>query len=106
MVCALVLACRTGTPPNVLEEMFGPRKVVVPKAPALGLLLEQPLFESYNRRVADINAKLEGEEDPTYRPAIDFERHRTTIDQFKQEQIYSRMRTQEESDATQVELHP
>lgn len=102
MVCALVLICRTGTSPKVLEEMFGPRKVVVPKAPALGLLLEQPLFESYNRKVADINAKLESDVDPNYRPEIDFERHRSVIEQFKQGQIYSRMRTQEENDATQV----
>lgn len=102
MVCALVLICRTNTPPHILEQMFGSRKLVVPKAPALGLLLEQPLFESYNRRVADINAKLDNEADPDYRPAIDFERHRTIIEQFKQDQIYSRMRAQEDNDATHV----
>ena len=102
MVCALVLACRTCTSPDVLEEMFGPRKVVVPKAPALGLLLERPLFESYNRKITEVNAKLENDADPSYRPPIDFEQHRAVIDQFKQDQIYSRMRTQEDKDATQV----
>ncbi|KAF8523613.1 pseudouridine synthase [Gautieria morchelliformis] len=100
MVCALVLTCRTGTPASVLEEMFGPRKVVVPKAPALGLLLEQPLFESYNRKVMEANAKLENDADPNYRSIIDFEQHREVIDQFKREHIYSRMRAQEQKDAT------
>jgi tRNA pseudouridine38-40 synthase len=104
MVCALVLACRTGAPPSILEEMFGPQKVVVPKAPALGLLLEQPLFESYNRKVMEANAKLENDADPNYRPVIDFEQHRKVIDQFKQEHIHSRMREQEQKDATHVDF--
>ncbi|KAF8587908.1 pseudouridine synthase [Ramaria rubella] len=99
MVCALVLSCRTGTPPKILKEMFGPHKVVVPKAPALGLLLEQPLFESYNKKVEESNAKLDSN-DPAYRPVINFESYRATIDKFKQDQIYSRMRAQETRDAT------
>ena len=102
MVCALVLVCRTHTPPQILKEMFGPCKVVVPKAPALGLLLEQPLFESYNRKITELNAKLGSEADGAYRPVIDFERHRGVIERFKEEQIYSRMRAQEDDDATRV----
>ena len=104
MVCALVLVCRTHTPPQILKEMFGPCKVVVPKAPALGLLLEQPLFESYNRKITELNAKLGSEADGAYRPVIDFERHRGVIERFKEEQIYSRMRAQEDDDATRVSL--
>lgn len=104
MVCALVLACRTGTPPSIVEEMFGPLKVVVPKAPAMGLLLEQPLFESYNKMVAEANATIPNDDhtDPSFRPVIDFEPHRALIDQFKQEHIYSRMRAQEAKAATYV----
>ncbi|KAF8519008.1 pseudouridine synthase [Hysterangium stoloniferum] len=105
MVCAAILTCRTGTPPSLLEKMFGPDKVVVPKAPALGLLLEQPLFESYNKRVVQANSKFD-RTDPMYRPIIDFEVHRATIEKFKQDQIYSRMRAQEETEATQVHSLP
>lgn len=36
-----ILACRTGTPARLIPETFGPRKINVPMAPALGLLLEQ-----------------------------------------------------------------
>jgi len=99
MVCAAILTCRTGTPPSLLEKMFGPDKVAVPKAPALGLLLEQPLFESYNKRVVQANSTLD-RTDPMYRPMIDFEVHRATIEKFKQYQIYSRMRAQEQTDTT------
>jgi hypothetical protein len=31
--------------------MYGPRGVMIPKMPALGLLLEYPVFEAYNRRI-------------------------------------------------------
>lgn len=63
--------------------------------PALGLLLEYPIFESYNRRLAENMAQVEST-DPEYRRPIDFEVHREKIDAFKQEHIYSRMRSIEE----------
>jgi len=97
MMCALVLAARTGTPPQILEELYGPRIVFIPKMPALGLLLEYPIFESYSRRVTSVNDKLESS-DLDYRPPIDFETHRKAIDHFKQEHIYSRMRSIEDHD--------
>ncbi|TFK85496.1 tRNA pseudouridine synthase [Polyporus arcularius HHB13444] len=95
MISALVLACRTGTPPHVIEEMYGPRQVFIPKMPALGLLLEYPIFESYSKRVAGVNEKLQPD-DPEYRPAIDFEVHRAQLDEFKQHHIYSKMRSIED----------
>ncbi|KAI9060913.1 tRNA pseudouridine synthase, partial [Trametes sanguinea] len=95
MIAALVLSCRTNTPPQIIEEMYGPRQVFVPKMPALGLLLEYPIFESYNRRVAAINAKLQPG-DPEYRAPIDFEVHRAQLDEFKQNFIYAKMRSIED----------
>ncbi|KIJ48769.1 hypothetical protein M422DRAFT_28233, partial [Sphaerobolus stellatus SS14] len=100
MVCALTLLTRTNTPPTLLEEMFGPSKVSIPKAPALGLLLEQPIFESYNKKIEESNAKLADTNDAAYRPLIDFEVHREAMNKFKDEQIYSRMRSQEDKNAT------
>lgn len=65
--------------------------------PSLGLLLEQPIFESYSKRVLDINvSKGLSEEHPDYRPAIEFDLHKAEIEKFKDEQIYSRMRASEE----------
>ncbi|KAI8996395.1 tRNA pseudouridine synthase [Trametes punicea] len=95
MISALVLSCRTGTPPQIIEEMYGPRQVFVPKMPALGLLLEYPIFESYNKRVASVNAKLQPG-DPEYRAPIDFEVHRAQLDEFKQNFIYAKMRSIED----------
>ncbi|GJJ13518.1 hypothetical protein Clacol_007772 [Clathrus columnatus] len=100
MVCVAVLACRTNTPPDIIDTMYGPSKVIVPKAPALGLLLERPLFESYNRKVKEANEKLSSSADPAYRSIIDFDPHQDMIEQFKQDQIYSRMRAQEGKEAT------
>ncbi|KAI0924499.1 hypothetical protein AcW2_005373 [Taiwanofungus camphoratus] len=97
MMCALILSCRTQSPPQIIEELYGPRMVFIPKMPALGLLLEYPNFESYSRRVTSVNEKLQPS-DPEYRPSIDFEVHGDVIKQFKQEHIYSRMRSIEDRD--------
>ena len=75
--------------------MYGPRQVFVPKMPALGLLLEYPIFESYNRRAASVSAKLDAS-DPDFRPGIDFEVHRAQLDAFKEMHIYSKMRSIED----------
>ncbi|KAI0306054.1 pseudouridine synthase [Multifurca ochricompacta] len=91
MVSALVLCCRTGTPPQIIEELYGPRQVFIPKMPSLGLLLEHPIFESYNRKVGNVNEKL-SPEDPEFRPPIDFDIHLEAIEEFKQAHIYDRMR--------------
>ncbi|KAI0832051.1 pseudouridine synthase [Trametes gibbosa] len=95
MISALVLSCRTGTPPQLIEELYGPRQVFIPKMPALGLLLEYPIFESYCRRVAGVNEKLQLG-DPEYRAPIDFEAHRAQLDDFKQNHIYAKMRSIED----------
>lgn len=97
MISALVLACRTGTPPHIIDELYGPRDVFIPKMPALGLLLEQPIFDSYNVRVARINEKLTPEH-ADYRPPIDFEVHKDAIAAFKQTYIYENMRRVEDRD--------
>jgi tRNA pseudouridine38-40 synthase len=63
--------------------------VFIPKMPALGLMLEYPIFDSYNDR---INAVKAGPSSPEYRPPIDFEVHRDKIEQFKNEYIFPKMR--------------
>ncbi|KAG6891180.1 hypothetical protein C0995_008432 [Termitomyces sp. Mi166 len=62
------------------------------------LLLEEPIFESYNNRVATtVNAKLEPSH-PDYRPPVTFEPHREAINAFKQKYIYDNMRLVEDRD--------
>lgn len=74
--------------------MFGPKTVFVPKMPSLGLLLESPIFESYNEKIAPAS-KL-SPDDPEYRPQILFEAHKEAMERFKQEHIYAAMRATED----------
>jgi tRNA pseudouridine38-40 synthase len=67
----------------------------------MGLLLEQPVFDSYNNKIANINEKLEPS-DPNFRPPIDFELYRESIETFKQQHIYTQMRAVEDRDAMSV----
>jgi tRNA pseudouridine38-40 synthase len=93
--------------PQILtSQLFGPRPVLIPKMPALGLLLEYPIFEMYNKKIAVANEKLAGPEDPEWRPLIDFEVHRAEIDRFKEEHIYANMRAIEDRDGMYVYLCP
>ncbi|KAJ7312387.1 pseudouridine synthase [Mycena albidolilacea] len=97
MMSALVLSCRTGTPPQIIDELYGPRDVFIPKMPALGLLLEEPLFDTYNSKVARVNEGL-APEHADFRPPISFEAHRDAMAAFKQTYVYDNMRSVEDRD--------
>jgi tRNA pseudouridine38-40 synthase len=77
------------------NQLYGPKVVFIPKMPSLGLLLEQPVFDSYNAKISKVNEKLQ-QTDPEYRPSIDFSLYQSEIEAFKQERIYSRMRAIED----------
>ncbi|KAG6910010.1 hypothetical protein DXG01_013732 [Tephrocybe rancida] len=82
----------------MLHQLYGPRVVFIPKMPSLGLLLEEPIFDSYNTRMAaTVNTKLEPSH-ADYRPPISFDAHRAEIDVFKQKYIYDNMRLVEDRD--------
>ena len=71
--------------------------VLVPKMPALGLLLEYPIFDSYNQKVTTANEREKYDDSHVdFRPPIDFEQYRETIDAFKQTFIYQDMRATED----------
>ncbi|EJD07283.1 pseudouridine synthase [Fomitiporia mediterranea MF3/22] len=97
MMCVLVMSVRTGTPSNIINALFGPLNVVIPKMPSLGLLLENPIFESYSKRVETVNSQKKFDVEHTdYRAPIDFDKHAEEMQKFKEEHIYSRMRENEE----------
>ena len=65
--------------------------------PSLGLLLECPVFESYNTRMQQQNRKADiNPNDDAYRGPIDFEPHAEEMLRFKEEHIYTKMRESEE----------
>lgn len=90
MVGLVVLVVRSMAPyAKLMPETFGYQRIHVPKAPGLGLLLEKPIFEVYNRR-----AEKESRE------AVDFEPHREAIEKFKDEFIYTRIFQEEKNNNT------
>lgn len=88
MVGMVALVVRCGCDPKRMLDSFGPDNISIPKAPSLGLLLERPIFDSYNKRAkADLGKEK-----------IDFDKYRAEIDEFKQREIYERMYRDEEKD--------
>lgn len=88
MVGMAVLAARCATPWSRFEESYSPARISIPKAPSLGLLLERPVFETYNRRAVE-NLNLE---------ELNFGNHEKEIQAFKEEHIYRRIFELEEKE--------
>ncbi|GAP87690.1 putative tRNA pseudouridine38-40 synthase [Rosellinia necatrix] len=88
MVGMAVLVARCGTPWSRFEESYSAVRISIPKAPSLGLLLERPVFETYNRRAVE-NLNL-GE--------LDYSNFEKEIQAFKEEHIYRRIFELEEKE--------
>ncbi|KAL5119302.1 tRNA pseudouridine synthase 1 [Pleosporales sp. CAS-2024a] len=81
MVGMVALTVRCGTNPDIMIESFGNHVVRIPKVPGLGLLLERPVFDSYNEK----SAKQAGRE------KVDFNKYNDKIEEFKEREIYQRI---------------
>lgn len=90
MMSLAMLACRTCSPPSLIPETFGPKRIHVPKAPPLGLLLQQPQFKTYNDRIKQKVGGLQEDRDP-----VNFEEFAETMEDFKVKWIYEKMRQDE-----------
>lgn len=88
MVAMATLVVRCGAPIERIEESYGERKISIPKAPGLGLLLERPVFDSYNVRAKEAYTK----------EPIDFAKYEDAMQEFKQREIYDRIYREEEKD--------
>ncbi|KAK5133216.1 hypothetical protein LTR08_008051 [Meristemomyces frigidus] len=86
MVGMVTLLVRCGSELGTLELAMGEAKFSIPKVPGLGLLLERPVFDSYN----DIQAAKYG------RAKLDFGKFETALEEFKQREIYQRIFREEE----------
>ncbi|KAL8940280.1 MAG: hypothetical protein Q9216_002892 [Gyalolechia sp. 2 TL-2023] len=94
MVTMVALVVRCGCPEERMKESYGEEKLTIPKAPSLGLLLERPVFETYNRNLV--------KEGPNARAEVGFERYEKEVEEFKQREIYERIFREEERDDTYV----
>ncbi|KAF3037492.1 tRNA pseudouridine synthase 1 [Didymella heteroderae] len=81
MVSMAALTVRCGSHPDIMLQSFENNVVRIPKAPGLGLLLERPVFDSYNDKMA----KAHGRE------KIDFSKYDDKIQEFKEREIYQRI---------------
>ncbi|THX94779.1 pseudouridine synthase [Aureobasidium pullulans] len=90
MVGMVALTVRCGTPIERIVEAQGDLKYSIPKVPGLGLLLERPVFDSYN----EIQAVKHDKE------KLDFGKYEKELEEFKQREIYQRIFAEEERDNT------
>lgn len=88
MVAMAALVVRCGSPLSVMQDSYGEANISIPKAPGLGLLLERPVFDSYNERA----------ENEYNRNKIDFNKYQHEMEEFKQREIYDRIFREEERD--------
>jgi tRNA pseudouridine38-40 synthase len=86
MIGMVTLLVRCGADLNTMDASFGPERFSIPKVPGLGLLLDHPVFESYNKVQAP---KFEREK-------LDFDKFKDQIDAFKKEFIYQHIYEEEE----------
>ena len=96
MVSMAALVVRCGCDTNRLVESYGPDKISIPKAPGLGLLLERPVFDTYNERASTKFGK----------DKIDFGKFEDEIAEFKNREIYERIFREEEEGNQYVCVYP
>ena len=94
MVSMAALVVRCGCHEGRIQDSYLADKLSIPKAPGLGLLLERPVFDTYNER-------LVGQYE---RAPIDFKKYEKEMDEFKQREIYQRIFEREETDNTYVSI--
>lgn len=84
MISMAALVVRTGCPITRINDCFGPAKINIPKAPALGLLLECPVYDTYNEKLTELGYN-----------EIDFSKYSTEMDAFKMKYIYDKIYAEE-----------
>lgn len=84
MIAMAVLLVRTGCPITRIQETFSSTNINIPKAPALGLLLESPVYETYNGQLEKFGYNR-----------IDFSKYSEEMDKFKMKYIYDKIYNEE-----------
>jgi tRNA pseudouridine38-40 synthase len=87
MVGLAALLVRCGSSLERIPQSYTKIRMAIPKAPGLGLLLERPVFEMYNRKA-----------DGHGRSSIDFAEHEEKMQAFKDKHIYQRIFEVEEEE--------
>lgn len=86
MVGMVTLIVRSGASVQTMEDSFTAARYSIPKVPGLGLLLERPVFETYNT----LQAAKHGRE------PLKFSKYEKELEAFKEREIYQRIFREEE----------
>ncbi|CAK4032276.1 tRNA pseudouridine synthase 1 [Lecanosticta acicola] len=86
MIGMVTLLVRSGATLETMEHSFTEARFSIPKVPGLGLLLERPVFDSYN----NFQAVKHG------RDSLDFGKYEKELEAFKEREIYQRIFREEE----------
>jgi tRNA pseudouridine38-40 synthase len=70
----------------------GPKRIHIPKAPPLGLLLEAPQFKTYNDKLRSNSHNVPADEQ---RDPVDFGLYKEDMHAFKVKYIYEKLRQEE-----------
>ncbi|PVU88243.1 hypothetical protein BB559_005664 [Furculomyces boomerangus] len=87
MVGLIILLTRSKTPFSIIDKIYKCNRINIPKAPGFGLLLEKPVYESYNDKVKKMPANNPGES----RELIVFDEYEKKIEEFKKKFIYDQI---------------
>lgn len=84
MVGLVLMSLRMGANLDIIKQAYTNQALPIPKAPGIGLFLERPVFETYNKKA------------PTHgREEISFDKYNDQIEQFKKEHIFTTMYEEE-----------
>lgn len=86
MIGMVTLLVRSGSNLETMDKSFTEARFSIPKVPGLGLLLERPVFDSYNSNQAIKHG----------RDQLDFGKYETELEAFKEKEIYQRIFREEE----------
>jgi len=94
MIGLLILVVRSNSPKQLIAETFKQEKIHVPKAPGLGLLLQELFFDAYDQKLLRVEKEHARSVHPeNTMPADDRQsiriRDRDKVDRFKEEFIYT-----------------
>lgn len=78
---------------DVLTKSWGPRKMDIPKAPGMGLFLDELFFEGYNKKFGN---------DGMHEPLV-WDKYRESLDKFREEHVLSHIARSEVQESVMLQ---
>ncbi|KAJ3300730.1 tRNA pseudouridine synthase 1 [Borealophlyctis nickersoniae] len=95
MIGLVIMMMRTGTGVALIRQAFREERLNIPKAPSLGLLLEQVVYHKYGGTGPHSHIQRR----PNSWEPVNFDKYKDEIEAFKEKWIYSGIAAEEAQDA-------